>query len=239
MASRTKQKEEARARRLAEEQARAERARRAAAHTDGRRHRARRGRRRRRAGADQQRRRQEGRPPDRHEGERHACNSVNQLLTGIPQSGAGARKPKREGHDDLLRRLSSARSAGTSRFTAGSRSSCQRGPPGQGQGGLQRVLYRHVQRARIRTCSTPSRWRRWPPASRTSSGNTPSSSTASRAQEDTGYVTENYLQGLAKQVTGLNLAHVANRPQRLDPDQPGHHRAEPRPSRSASAARPR
>ncbi len=52
-----------------------------------------------------------------------------------------------------------------------------------------------------------ARSRRSPRASRTSGGTTSSLFYHEQGQEGSGYVTESYLQGLAQQVPGLNLAN--------------------------------
>ena len=79
--------------------------------------------------------------------------------------------------------------------------------------GKVKVVYRAFETAtQTPRPSRPSRWRRSPPAGRTISGTSPSSSTASRARRARGYVTESYLSGLAAQVPGLNMSAVAGRP---------------------------
>ncbi len=130
-------------------------------------------------------------------------SQVTSLLVRHPPVRGDPRQPQGPGHHDLLRRprMPGLPAVHPQRRIPAARG--QRCPRRQGQGGLSRAS-RPPRRA-LRP-SRPSRSRRSPRASRTTSGTTPSCSIASRARRAAATSPTSYLNGLAHQVPGLNFS---------------------------------
>ena len=161
-----------------------------------------------------------GRDPDRHlrrqlQSRRKADTETQRtrsrpksthLLAGIPQSGNSLGSPTApvtlQYFGDLecpiCRKFTRRRApaadpdTGSGRASCGSNTTTSRPPPAN------------------RKPSRPSRPPPWPRASRPSCGTSSRPSTTSRVQEDSGYVTEQYLRNIAEQVPGLNMAKWAS-----------------------------
>ena len=81
-----------------------------------------------------------------------------------------------------------------------------------------------MQRSGSGACSRPSRWPALAAGKQNKFWQYTELFYREQGEEDTGYVTENYLQGLASTGHGAQHPPVEIRPQRLEPDQPGHQR---------------